>query len=292
MPSSITIIPRSDPPAKTLTKPRYGDIFVVEESLTMPFHKLLAVAMKTASIKTAVTPACRRIVETICSSSRLSEKSGRRRPGILCRAPLGAEGDTRPWLFLMGTFDGHDEINLPQIYQDFAITVCTNATKDEEGKFTIRTSPNWRMYSPKKTQWVVVIPMSPQSGKLPVERWMCFGDQNIPYTMEPSEFAKLTNYSRGKLKEFTGRIMGDENYLTRIAKDIQMHELKYRAQKQRQYASSRKSSQMQRLQLEMQSMQLTDSTNMGDRASVQLRSPPSKKPAASVYSKASTWLVL
>ncbi|PBK76339.1 hypothetical protein ARMSODRAFT_1078499 [Armillaria solidipes] len=292
MPSSVTIIPRKDPPAKLPAKPCYGDIFVVEESLTMPFHKLLAVAMNTASIKTAVTPACRRIVETICSSSHFSEKLGRRRPGILCHAPLGAEGDTRPWLFLMGTFDGHDEINLPQIYQDFAITVCTDTTRDGEGRFTIRTSPNWRMFPPTKTQWVVVIPMSPQSGKLPVERWICFGDQNIPYTIEPSEFSKLTKYSRGKLKEFTGKIMSDQNYLTKVAKDIQKHELKYRAQKKREYASSRRSSQMQHLQQEMQSMQFTDSTNIGfDRASMQ-RSSPGKKPVASVYSKASTRVVL
>ncbi len=126
----------------------------------------------------------------------------------------------------MGTFDGHGEINLPQIYQDFAITVCTDTIRDGEGKFTIRTSPDWRMFPPTKTQWVVVIPMSPQSGKLPVERWISFGDQNIPYTIEPSEFAKLTKYSRGKLKEFTGKIMSDRNYLTKVAKDIQKHELK------------------------------------------------------------------
>ncbi len=139
---------------------------------------------------------------------------------------LEQRGDTRPWLFLMGTFDGHDEINLPQIYQDFAITVCTDTTRDGEGKFTIRASPDWRMFPPTKTQWVVVIPMSPQSGKLPVERWISFGDQNVPYTIEPSEFAKLTKYSRGKLKEFTGKIMSDRNYLTKVAKDIQKHELK------------------------------------------------------------------
>ncbi|KAK0209121.1 hypothetical protein DFS33DRAFT_504604 [Desarmillaria ectypa] len=88
------------------------------------------------------------------------------------------------------------------------------------------------MSPPKKTQWVVVIPMSPQSGKLPLERWMCFGDQNISYTIEPSEFAKFTSYSRGKLKEFTGRIMSDHNHLTKVAKDIQKLKLEvgvYRA---------------------------------------------------------------
>ncbi|KAK0500934.1 hypothetical protein EDD18DRAFT_1459600 [Armillaria luteobubalina] len=188
----------------------------------------------------------------------------------------------------MGTFDGHDEINLPKIYQDFVITISTDTTKEGEGKLTIRTSPNWHMFLPTKTQWVVMIPMTPQSGKLPVVRWISFGDQNVPYTIEPSEFTKLTKYSRRKLKEFTGRIMKDQNYLIKVAKDIQKHKLK----KKRECAYSRRSSQMRNLQQGMRSMQLTDFTNIGfDHVSMQ-RSPPGRMLVTSVHSEASMRVVL
>ncbi|KAK0461585.1 hypothetical protein IW261DRAFT_1428323 [Armillaria novae-zelandiae] len=46
-----------------------------------------------------------------------------------------------PWLHLMGTSDGYDETTLPKILKDFAVTVQT-CPAAEEGKFTIRTSPD------------------------------------------------------------------------------------------------------------------------------------------------------
>ncbi|PBK76329.1 hypothetical protein ARMSODRAFT_1041076 [Armillaria solidipes] len=160
----------------------------------------------------------------------------------------------------MGTFDGYDETTLPKILKDFAITVRTNSA-EEEGKFTIRTSPDWRIWPTTKTQWVVVIPMTPESGKFPVEPWMCFGNHNIPYTMEASEIEKLDAYSKERLRDFSYKLVRDHAYLTKVAIALRDHEAKYLSQKKRQYASSRKSFGLQRLTQGIKSIRFTDTTN-------------------------------
>ncbi|KAK0429647.1 hypothetical protein EV421DRAFT_1947500 [Armillaria borealis] len=271
--------------------PSCGEIFVVEESLLTPYHNLLAAAARTPSVRTS--PACRKIVESICSSSQSSAGgNGRRRPGIICLPPAGGKSLSRqPWLYLMGTFDGYDETTLPKILKDFAITVRTNSA-EEGGKFTTRTSPDWRIWPTTKTQWVVVIPMTPESGKFPVEPWMCFGDHNIPYTMEASEIEKLDAYSKERLRDFSYKLVRDHAYLTKVAIALRDHEAKYLSQKKRQYASSRKSFGLQRLTQGIKSMRFTDTTNtVSDRTSGKPSFFP-KKTAASVHSRSSARVVV
>ncbi len=227
MPSSVYAVSPQNSATEAPGIPSCGEIFVVKESLLTPYHNLLAAAARTPSVRTS--PACRKIVESICSSSQSSAGgNGRRRPGIICLPPAGGESLSRqPWLYLMGTFDGYDETTLPKILKDFAITVRTSPA-EEEGKSTIRTSPDWRIWPTTKTQWVVVIPMTPESGKFPVEPWMCFGDHNLPYTMEASEIEKLDAYSKERLRDFSYKLVRDHTYLTKVAIALRDHEAKVR----------------------------------------------------------------
>ncbi|KAK0184611.1 hypothetical protein F5146DRAFT_1125584 [Armillaria mellea] len=131
------------------------------------------------SISAKTTPACRKIVESICSS-RCSQKpivQGKVRPGILCPPPDGESGN-RPWLYLMGTFDGEDENPLPQVYKELSVVVATGPST-EEGKFVIRTVPEWQTSSPDKTQFLVTVPSTPPSGTFPTEVAIELRDEEI-----------------------------------------------------------------------------------------------------------------
>ncbi|KAK0466070.1 uncharacterized protein EV420DRAFT_1509627 [Desarmillaria tabescens] len=299
MPSSVVVIPRPAPAThETHESPNassHGEIYRVYESLLHPFHQLCMAALDNTSIKTS--PACRRIIESICSSSNLSTKPGiggrgKERPAILCPAPAGLpHRANEPWLFLMGTFGGQDATTLPQIYKDFSITVRTGPP-NKDGTFCIRTIPEWRTSSPGKTQHVVVIPVTPESGVPPEDHWVAFGTRNGTYRVVSADLARLVSLSTVKLGDFFEKLSSNPKYLVKVANELDRHERQYRAQKKLKYAASRKSFNMQQLERGMQSMQLADSTNTGfDRAPMN-RSSPSKKPAPSVYSKASARVVL
>ncbi|KAK0234022.1 hypothetical protein IW262DRAFT_1333939 [Armillaria fumosa] len=220
MPFSVTVIPRDDSATDNLVEPPYGDIFSVFESLTIPFHQLCMTALDSVSVRT--TPACRRIVESICSS-RLSRKGtprGKERPGILCPPPPEGENQLGPWFYLMGTFDGHDESSLPEVYREFAVIVATGPPKDsDKDKFCIRTVPEWH-----------------------------------------------TSRARRRPKSVTAffrKLFYDRNYLKNVAQALRDDEVKYRRQKQKDYAASRRTANtnIQRLEERMKSIRLDDSTN-------------------------------
>ncbi|KAK0224630.1 hypothetical protein EDD85DRAFT_234652 [Armillaria nabsnona] len=255
MPSSIIIIPRRE--LATLKSPdaSHGEIYRVYESLLHPFHQLCMSALDNTSIKTS--PACRRIIESICSSSNLSAKPGmsrrgKERPAILCPPPAGLpHRANEPWLFLMGTFDGQDATTLPQIYKDFSITVCIGPP-DKDGKFCIRTIPEWQTSFPGKTQHVVVIPVTPESGLFPEDPWIVFGTRSDTYRVVSADFARLVGHSKIKLGQFYQKLSSNPKYLIKVAKELNKHERQYRAQKKHAYASSRKSFNMQHLERGMQ----------------------------------------
>ncbi|SJL13501.1 uncharacterized protein ARMOST_16945 [Armillaria ostoyae] len=219
-------------------------------------------------------------------------RRGKERPAILCPPPAGLpHRANEPWLFLMGTFDGQDATTLPQIYKDFSITVCTGPP-DKDGKFCIRTIPEWQTSFPGKTQHVVVIPVTPESGMFLEDPWIAFGTRSDTYRVVSADFTRLVGHSKIKLGQFYQKLSSNPKYLIKVAKELNKHERQYRAQKKHAYTASRKSFNMQHLERSMQSMQLVDSTNTGfDRASMN-PSSSGKKPVPSVYSKASARVVL
>ncbi|KAK0234057.1 hypothetical protein IW262DRAFT_1334135 [Armillaria fumosa] len=296
MPSSVVDIPRSESiPTRKTSKPSDGEIFCVTESLLQPFHSLCMSALDNASVRTTV--ASQKIVESICSSSRFSTQTGRpgkERPAIICPAPAGHEDRANePWLFLMGTFDGQDETTLPKVYKDFSVTVCTSGQHKDNGDFCIRTIPEWETSTPGRIQWVVVIPVTTESGTYPTKRWFRRGRHNLAYYMDPAEMQRLIEYSQDKVEDFFQKLYSDRRYVEKVARELNKHEMQYRAQKKREYAASRKSFTMQRLTQGMKLMQLNNTTNTAfDHASVQRSSPQKTKPAASVYSKTSACVVL
>ncbi|KAK0500913.1 hypothetical protein EDD18DRAFT_784132 [Armillaria luteobubalina] len=262
MPFSVTVIPRNEPTPKESPTRTYGQIFAVHESLTHPFHQMCMTALQSISAKT--TPTCRKIVESICSS-RCSQKTavrGKVRPGILCPPPDG-ESDNTPWLYLMGTFDGEDENSLPQVYKEFSVVVATGPST-EEGKFTIRTVPEWQTSSLDKTQFLVTIPSTPPSGRFPTELWIASSaDHSQAILIGSPEMQRLNGYSREKLFAFRLKLLKDRNYLSRVAIELRDEEIKYRRQKQRAYAASRRTAQsnIQQLQQGIAAMRLNDTTN-------------------------------
>ncbi|KAK0473075.1 hypothetical protein IW261DRAFT_1570202 [Armillaria novae-zelandiae] len=289
MPSSIIIIPRREPAALKSPDASHGEIYRVYESLLHPFHQLCMSALDNTSIKTS--PAYRRIIESICSSSNISSKPGmgrrgKERPAILCPPPAGLLHRTNePWLFLMGTFDGQDVTTLPQIYRDFSITVHTGPP-DKEGRFYIRTIPEWQTSFPGKTQHVVVITVTPESGLSPEEPWVVPGTRTDTYRVASTDFTRLVGHSKIKLGQFYQKLSSNPKYLIKVAKELNKHERQKHA-----YAASRKSFNMQQLERGMHSMRLVDSTNTGfDHASIN-RSSSGKKPVPSVYSKVSARVV-
>ncbi len=73
----------------------------------------------------------------------------------------------------MGTFDGSDENALPSVLRDYAVLVSTDRVSVPENPdvFHIHTSPEWQT-SGASHQWLVIIPFSPTSGKVPAGLWM------------------------------------------------------------------------------------------------------------------------
>ncbi|PBK76379.1 hypothetical protein ARMSODRAFT_948160 [Armillaria solidipes] len=161
----------------------------------------------------------------------------------------------------MGTLDGEDENSLPQVYKEFSVVVATGPYT-EEGKFTIRTVPEWQTSSPDKTQFLVTIPSTPPSGKFPTELWIASGDHGQPILIEPPEMQRLNGYSRERLFAFRLKLLKDRNYLSRVAIELRDEEIKYRRQKQSVYAASRRTvqSNIQQLQRGMTAMRLNNST--------------------------------
>ncbi|KAK0234017.1 hypothetical protein IW262DRAFT_1477427 [Armillaria fumosa] len=222
---SVTVIPRNDPTPKESPAHTYGQIFAVHESLTHPFHQMCTTALQFISAKT--TSGCRKIVESIYSShySQKTAVRGKVRPGILCPPPDG-ESDNRPWLYLMGTFDGEDENSLPQVYKEFSVIVATGPST-EEGKFTIQTVPEWQMSSPDKTQFLVTIPSTPPSGRFPNGLWIASGaDHGQAILIEPPEMQRLNGYSRERLFAFRLKLLKDRNYQSRVAIELRDEEIK------------------------------------------------------------------
>ncbi len=180
-----------------------GDIFSVFESLTRPFHQLCMTALEPATVRT--TLACRRIVKSICSSC-LSNKGvprGKARPGILCRPPPQINGQPGLCLSLKGTFDGHGESTLPEVYKEFVVVVATGPfQKGDQDQFYVRTVPEWQTSDPEKTQWCITLPLTSRTGVIPTDRWICFGPPDVPFTVEPMQLKKLIDYSRARLRDF------------------------------------------------------------------------------------------
>ncbi|KAK0478035.1 hypothetical protein EDD18DRAFT_1337771 [Armillaria luteobubalina] len=245
MPFDIQIVPRlvrfNKGPAKKMT---YGEIYVVEESLMDPYHRLFRTALDAASVQTS--PTCREIVERVCGSTKLSTrtttKAGKGRPGIMCPPPRGLWGDggtDLPWVFLMGTFDGEHESLLPDVFRDWVVPVSTNKTKGS-GLF-IHTTPRWRTSKPCATQQIVTIPMTTDSGGHPKTRWLCVQERNKPYSVPDAELNKLIEHSRVRLTQLSAAILRDDKYLEKVTEEIQNHEKQYRRKKRRAYAASRKS---------------------------------------------------
>ncbi|KAK0234045.1 hypothetical protein IW262DRAFT_1505773 [Armillaria fumosa] len=299
MPFSVTVVPRTDAPSTKPGPPPYGDIFSVFESLTHPFHQLCMTALETATVRT--TPACRRIVTSICSS-RLSKKGaprGKARPGILCRPPPQTNGQPGPWLFLMGTFDGHDESTLPEVYKEFTVIVATGPIQEgDEDQFYVRTVPEWQTSDPEKTQWCIALPLTSRTGVIPTDRWICFGPPDVPFTVEPVQLKKLTDYSRARLRDFFKKLSNERDYLQKVALELQNEEIKYRRKKQASYAASKRTvhSNVQQLEQAMKSVRLNDSTNTktGSTSKSRAINDPSSRnnSAPSVSSKLSARVLL
>lgn len=164
-----------------------------------------------------------------------------------------------------------DENLLPQVYKEFSVIVATGPS-NEEGKFTIRTFPEWQTSSSDKTQLLVTIPSTPPSGKFPTEFWIPSGDHGQPILIEPSEMQRLNGYSRERLFAFRLKLLKDRNYLSRVAIEFRDEEIKvrhimhsftacrvriefrilcqYRRQKQSVYAASRRTVQSNIQQLQ------------------------------------------
>ncbi|KAK0473115.1 hypothetical protein IW261DRAFT_1611329 [Armillaria novae-zelandiae] len=263
MSSSVSTVPQNSATEAPGIFSR-GDIFVVEESLLTPYHNLLAAAART-------TPPLAEMVIDDLGSSVLPLQEAKAfliNHGCILWAPLTATTKQH--------FPRYSK-TLPSLFEP--------CRAEEEGKFTIRTSPDWRTWPTTKTQWVVVIPMTPESGKFPVEPWMCFGDHNIPYTMEASEIEKLDAYSKEKLRDFSYKLVRDHAYLTKVAIALRDHEMKYLSQKKRQYTASRKSFGLQRLTQGVKLMRFTDTTNtVSDRISCKPPFSPKKALPLSIAS--------
>ncbi|KAK0184644.1 hypothetical protein F5146DRAFT_1006372 [Armillaria mellea] len=273
MPSSVVVVPCSEniPTPKT-SKPSDGEIFCVNESLLQPFHSLCMSALDNTSMGTTV--AGQKTMESICLSSCFSTQTGRpgkEQPVIICPTPAGHEDHmNEPWLFLMGTFDRHDEMTLPKVYKNFAVTVCTSGQHEDNGDFCIRMIPEWETTMPGRVQWVVVIPVTTESGTYPTKCWFHRGGHNLTYYIDSVEIQRLIEYSQDKVEDFFQKLYSDRRYVEKVACELNKHEMQYHIQKKREYAASCKSFTMQRL---TQGMKM-------------------KKPAASVYSKASARMVL
>ncbi|KAK0183556.1 hypothetical protein F5146DRAFT_1231639 [Armillaria mellea] len=227
------------------------------------------------SISAKTTPACRKIVESICSSccSQKPVVRGKVRPGILCPPPDGESGN-RPWLYLMGTFDGEDENPLPQVYKELSVVVATGPST-EEGKFVIRTVPEWQTSSSDKPQFLVTVPSTPPSGTFPTELWIA----------SPPEMQRLNGYSRERLFAFRLKFLKDHNYLSRVAIELRDEEIKYHRQKQKVYAASRRTvqSDIQQLQQGMTAMRLNNPTNSEMGRARSIRNAWSKRKSAPFF---------
>ncbi|KAK0473079.1 hypothetical protein IW261DRAFT_1659746 [Armillaria novae-zelandiae] len=189
-----------------------------------------------------------------------------------------------PWLFLMGTFDGHDETTLPKVYKDFAVTVCTSGQHEvDEGLLHSDNSRMGDVYARQDTKAGHTLPSVGFVGE----------DTILAYNMDPMEIQKLIGYSQDEVEDFFQKLYSDRRYVKKVARELNKYEIQYRAQKKGEYAASRKSFTLQRLTPGMKSMRLNNATNTAfDHASVQRSSPQKTKPAASVYSKASVRVIL
>ncbi|KAK0234053.1 hypothetical protein IW262DRAFT_1334129 [Armillaria fumosa] len=124
----------------------------------------------------------------------------------------------------MGTFDGQDVTTLPQIYKVFSITVRTGPP-DKDGKFCIGTIPEWQTSSPGKTQHVVVIPVTPESGLLPEEPWIEPGTRSDTYRVASADFARLVGHNKIKLGKFYPKLSSNP---IKVAKELNKHERQVR----------------------------------------------------------------
>ncbi|KAK0234046.1 hypothetical protein IW262DRAFT_129213 [Armillaria fumosa] len=124
----------------------------------------------------------------------------------------------------MDTFDGSDENVLPSVLKDYAVLVSTDKVSVPENPdvFHIHTSPEWRI-SGASHQWLVIIPFSPASGKVPASCWMhrnSESSEETEYSVPPDELLKPVEYSRHKLKEFTTGVSYDTAYLKTLAEQL------------------------------------------------------------------------
>ncbi|KAK0184641.1 hypothetical protein F5146DRAFT_1006370 [Armillaria mellea] len=164
------------------------------------------------------------------------------------------------------------------IYKDFSITICTSPP-NKDGKFCIRTIPEWQTSFLGKTQHVVVIPVTPESGLFPEDPWIVLGTQSDTYRVVPADFVHLVGHSKIKPGQFYQKLSSNPKYLVKVVKELNKHE-------------HCKSFNIWQLEWGMQLIQLMDSTNTSSDHVLINHSSPGKKPILFVYSKASACVVL
>ncbi len=205
---------------------------MVNEFLIHPFQLLCATALRVNNGVILSSPSCQNLLEKSIFSSQKTEKyRGKRRPGVACPAPnvngfdSGGNNGFRPWFFLMGTFENTDADSLPSVLRDSAVPVATDAETTGSDAFKVHTVPEWRTSAGHTgvTQWLVLVPLSPKSGRVPEDRWIQIGREDKGtehYIMMSDELAKLVIHSQEKLRGFLHAAMSDTDCLKVLANQL------------------------------------------------------------------------
>ncbi|KAK0209132.1 hypothetical protein DFS33DRAFT_504950 [Desarmillaria ectypa] len=175
------------------------------------------------SISAKTTPTCRKTIESICPS--LCSKTTVMRGKVLGFSVLPLTAKVMAGDYLMGTFVDEDGTSLLQMYKEFPV-IATIRPSTEQGKFILRTVPEWQVSSPDSTQFLIAS-----------------RDDNQLILIKPPEMQRLGGCSKEKLFVLGLKLLEDRNYLSRVAIEHRDEEVKYRRQKQSVYAASRRTVQ-------------------------------------------------
>lgn len=199
-------ISETDNVAATLSN---GQIAAVKVSLISPFYGMcLAVlneikkATKTPDVEGFILAASHRtrVTNVSCLTKCLAgitasvEKrlSKGERPAVVCQSPDWGDSSLS-WVYPMGTFDGLNADNLPDVFKRFAVPVWQPGSSLEAD--TLKTIPSWKCSKRDaegraRTQWFIGIPVELDQGERPTKPWTP-GYGKRPYHIESEAFRML-----------------------------------------------------------------------------------------------------
>lgn len=215
--SGGTVVPSDNAAAASLSN---GQIAAVKVSLISPFYGMCLAMLNeikqatqtpdeegfilAASHRTTVTNAsC--LTNCLIGIATSVEKrlSKGDRPAVVCKPPRWGDPNVS-WVYPMGTFDGLNEDNLPDVFKRFAVPVSQPGSNLEAD--TLKTIPPWKCSKldaegRARTQWFIGIPVELNQGERPTKPWSP-GYSKRPYHVESEAFRKLQSRCLKNIQDF------------------------------------------------------------------------------------------